>query len=64
MKTGLVKVQPSVDGKMAQVIAGHTQQPPRTAYKAVNHRIRKVIGQYTINEYFAILRGISHNFTS
>ena len=46
MKRGLVKVQQSVDRKKAQVIAGHTLQPPRAAYRAVNYRIRTVVGQY------------------
>ena len=32
MKKDLVKVQRCVDKKMAQVIAGHTQQPPPAAY--------------------------------
>ena len=56
MKTGLVKVQGSADRKTAQVFAGHAQQPPRTAYDAVNHRICKVVGQYTctIEEHFGI----------
>ena len=58
MKTGLVKVQRSVDRKMAQVIAGHTQQPPHTAYRAVNHAS---IRSMSTLEY---LRGIAHNFTS
>ena len=49
-----MKVQRFVDRKIAQVIAGHTQHPPGTAYQAVNHQLRKVVCQYTINEHFGI----------
>ena len=63
MKTVLVKVQRSVDRKMAQVIAGHTRQPPHTAYRAVNHRIRTVVGQYDQQKTWEYLPGIAHNFT-
>ena len=64
MKTGVVKVQRSVDRKMAQLISGHTWQPPRTAYKAVNHRICTVVSQYDQWNTWEYLRGIAHIVTS